>query len=69
MSIREGVEKEMAAHPGILAWRFPWIEPGRLQPIGLQQDSDMTEASYNSEEGCGWPQTAKAGNLKKLAWK
>ena len=29
------LEKEMAAHSNILAWRIPWTEePGRLQSIG-----------------------------------
>ena len=31
------LEKGMATHPSILAWRIPWTaEPGRLQFIGLQ---------------------------------
>ena len=31
------LEKEMATHSSILAWRIPWTEePGRLQSIGLQ---------------------------------
>ena len=35
------VEKEMAAHSSILAWRIPWTEePGRLQFMG-SQESDM----------------------------
>ena len=30
------LEKEMAAHSSILAWRIPWTEgPGGLQPMGL----------------------------------
>ena len=30
------LEKEMAAHSSILAWRIPWTEePGTLQSIGL----------------------------------
>ena len=30
------LEKEMATHSSILAWRIPWIkEPGRQQSIGL----------------------------------
>ena len=30
------LEKEMAAHSSILAWRIPWTEePGRLQAMGL----------------------------------
>ena len=37
------LEKEMATHSGILAWRIPWAEePGRLQSMG-SQESDMTE--------------------------
>ena len=29
------LEKEMATHSSILAWRIPWTEkPGRLQSIG-----------------------------------
>ena len=29
------LEKEMATHSNILAWRIPWtVEPGRLQSIG-----------------------------------
>ena len=31
------VEKEMAAHSSILAWRIPWTEePDRLQSMGSQ---------------------------------
>ena len=36
------LEKEMATHSNILAWKIPWTEkPGGLQSMGLQQ-SDMT---------------------------
>ena len=32
------LEKGMATHSSILAWRIPWTEePGRLQSIGLQR--------------------------------
>ena len=32
------LEKEMAPHSGILAWRIPWLEePGGLQSTGLQR--------------------------------
>jgi len=32
------LEKEMATHSSILAWRVPWKEePGRLQSTGLQR--------------------------------
>ena len=30
------LEKEMATHSSVLAWRIPWTEePGALQPMGL----------------------------------
>ena len=30
------LEKEMAIHSSILAWKIPWAEdPGRLQSMGL----------------------------------
>ena len=33
----ELLEKEMATHSSILAWKIPWTEePGRLQSMGLQ---------------------------------
>ena len=32
------LEKEMATHSSILAWRMPWTkEPGGLQPMGSQR--------------------------------
>ena len=32
------LEKEMAPHSNILAWRIPWTEePGSLQSMGLQK--------------------------------
>ena len=32
------MEKEMATHSSILAWRIPWTEePGGLQSTGLQR--------------------------------
>ena len=39
---KDPLEKEMATHSSILAWRIPWTEePGRLQSMGLQR-LDMT---------------------------
>ena len=33
---KDPLEKGMATHSSILAWRIPWTEePGRLQAIGL----------------------------------
>ena len=32
------LEKRMATHPNILAWRIPWAEePGRLHPTGSRK--------------------------------
>ena len=32
------LEKEMATHSSILAWKIPWMEePSRLQSMGLQR--------------------------------
>ena len=37
------LEKGMAAHCSILAWRIPWTEePGGLQPMG-RKELDTTE--------------------------
>ena len=35
---KDPLEKEMAAHSGILAWEIPWTEePEGLQSMGLQR--------------------------------
>ena len=42
---REGpLEKRMATHSSILAWRIPWTEePGGPQSTESQKESDTTE--------------------------
>ena len=38
LSQEDPLEKEMAAHSSILAWKIPWTEePGRLQSTGSQR--------------------------------
>ena len=38
MGWEDPLEKEMAIHSSIPAWRIPWTEePGGLQPMGLQR--------------------------------
>ena len=49
------LEKEMATHSSILAWRIPWTEePGGLQFTGLQKSwtglSDLTTGQANPLE-------------------
>ena len=36
----DALEKGMAIHSSVLAWKFPWTEvPGGLQSMGLQTDT------------------------------
>ena len=38
LGMEDPLEKEMATHSSILAWRIPWTEePGRLQSMGSQR--------------------------------
>ena len=38
------LEKEMAIHPSILAWRIPWAEePGGLQSMGSQRVTQLSD--------------------------
>ena len=46
LGCEDPLEKGMAIHSSILAWRIPWTEePGRLQSTVLvgHKESDMTE--------------------------
>ena len=43
LSWEDLLEKEMATHSSILAWKILWMEePGRIQSVGLQE-SDTTQ--------------------------
>ena len=47
------LEKEMATHSSILAWRIPWTEePGELQSTGYKE-SDTTEQLTAHRDGEG----------------
>ena len=42
------LEKEMATHSSILAWRIPWIEePGRLWSMGSQIRTQLSDLPSN----------------------
>ena len=46
--VMEVLEKEMATHSSILAWKIPWMEePDGLEPMG-SQESDKTERLDNN---------------------
>ena len=41
---KDPLEKEMATHSSILAWRIPWSEePSELQSIGLQSWTRLSD--------------------------
>ena len=45
------LEKEMAAHSSILAWRIPWtVEPGRLQSVGSQSQTRLSNFTTRYQE-------------------
>ena len=45
MGREDPLDKKMATHSSILAWRVPWTEePGGLQSVG-RKESDTTEHS------------------------
>ena len=53
------LEKEMATHSSILAWRIPWTEePGRLQSTGSQSRTRLSDFTHSLSkytdiwEGC-----------------
>ena len=47
LSRKDPLEKEMATHSSILAWRIPWTEePGGLQSTGSQRMSDFTLTTF-----------------------
>ena len=46
LACMHALEKEMAAHSSVLAWRIPGTgEPGGLLSMGSQSRSDTTEAT------------------------
>ena len=49
------LEKEMAMHSSIVAWRNPWIEePGRLQSVGLQTVRHDGATNTFTSHRCRW---------------
>ena len=69
----DALEKEMATHANILAWRSPTEEPGRLSST----ESDMTEVteqqqqighSFSSKEQASFDFMAAVTICSDLAW-
>ena len=56
------LEKEIATHPSILAWKIPWTEePGGLQSIGSQR---VGHYLATKPPAIPWISLGKAGVLK-----
>ena len=63
------LEKEMATHSKILAWKIPWMEdPGRLQSMGSQRVGHNWATSL-SNLTIGWIQGYRIGNTERLLWR
>ena len=46
LDLEDPLEKEIAIHSSILAWRIPWIEePGELYSPRVLKELDTTEAN------------------------
>ena len=44
LGLEDPLEKGMATHSSILAWRIPWTEePGGLQFMGLQNRTQLSD--------------------------
>ena len=58
------LEKGMATHSSILAWRIPWtVEPGGLESMVLQK-SDTTEATWHTHTHSFYNNKINLNNMK-----
>ena len=48
------LEKGMATHSSILAWRIPWIETGGLQSMGSQNQTRLSDLVEHRTGDHGW---------------
>ena len=73
------LEKEMATHSSILAWRIPWTEePGGLQSMGSQSQTPLSDFTFTFSLQRKEPKlerlsdlpkvTPKGRNQNQLAW-
>ena len=59
------MEKEMATHSSILAWRIPWTEePGRLQSTGLQSWTQLSDWAQGRLSNINFLQFWRLGILR-----
>ena len=63
------LEKEMATHSSILAWKIPWTEePGGLQSMGSQRSTQLSDI-YFTLLTCIYFTAEKSGAQKELGLK
>ena len=54
------LEKELATHSSILAWRIPWAEePGGLQSMGLQRGGHYWVAEHKTMTDFTFPKDSQ----------
>ena len=64
MGPEDPLEKEMATHSSILAWRIPWTEePGGLQSTGSQSQTRLSDFTFLRFLG---PLVAKSSNKHEI---
>ena len=63
------LEKEMATHSSILAWKIPWTEkPGSLQSMGSQSRTRLSNFTATHFSTLAWkiPWTEEPGRLQSI---
>ena len=71
MNWGDALQKEVATHSSVLAWKIPWTEePGRLQPKGSQRvRHDLaTEQSTVYQCKCSSSSQFKLGCQRRTPW-
>jgi len=49
LGLEDPLEKDMATHSRILAWKIPWTEePGRLPSEGLQKSQTVSDTTVTT---------------------
>ena len=58
------LEKEMADHSSILAWRIPWTEePGRLQSTGSQSLTQLSNFTFTFRPDMTWERISEIEDI------
>ena len=74
LSREDPLEKGMATHSSILAWRIPWAEEsGKLQPMGhktltLSLEQNLVESLITAVILNRTTAKSQAGSLNKNTW-